>query len=143
MTLINANQRGGSIRGPVDLVTVAQDFTAAWADLGNEIQTDGIGTITNWLTLDINGSTNARIRLVGRHTSGGNDYPLPTYTVGAVTLIEHTYMEFNQDIDQLMPLFWYLAGSFPFVQFQIQAGVVGAPAAQIDNAVITTVAEGA
>lgn len=130
----------GRYGGPVALIAAAQDLTANWADLGTELTVGGARFIGLYAELDINGSTNARVRVLAKHTSAGaNEYVLPIRTVGASDVkVEDEYVEFNVDADQLMLLSWNLDGLMPYVQFQVMAGAVGAPAGQIDSAVVTT-----
>lgn len=120
---------------PKALISAAQDLTGAWVDLGGVIPTSNAEAIGLYLTLDINGSTNARVRMLTLHTSGGTEHVLPIRTVGASAVaVEDEYIEFTDDADQSMLLSWTLAGIIPFVQFQVSTGAVGAPAGQIDAA---------
>lgn len=130
----------GRIGGPHTLIAAAQDLTANWADLGAELTVGGARFLGLFVELDINGSANARVRVLAKHTSAGtNEYVLPIRTVGASDVkVEDEYMEFNVDADQSMLLSWDLDGLVPYVQFQVMAGAVGAPAGQIDSAVVTT-----
>ena len=133
-------EKPGIIGGPQSLLAAAQNLTAAWADLGAELTVTGARAIALWVTLDINDSINARVRLLVKWESGGADeYTLPIRTVGAaVVQVEAEYVEFNVDADQQMILSWDLDGLVFYAQFQVQAGVVGAAAGQIDAAYVTT-----
>lgn len=131
----------GRMGGPQqDIIAAAQDLTANWADLGSELHVAGAQAIGLWVTLDINGSTNARVRLLAKHTSAGTEeYVLPIRTVGTSDVaVEDEYHEFEDDADQSMLLSSDLDGLVPYVQFQVSAGAVGAPAGQIDAAHVTT-----
>lgn len=129
----------GRMGGPQDIIAAPQDLTGAWVDLGDEFPTAGAHWATLWTELDINDSTGVRVRLVGRHTSGGGDYPVPTLTIGAVAVnVQAGYFEFTLNANQNLPLGWDINGTFPFCQFQVMATVVGAAAGQIDSAVLTT-----
>lgn len=125
--------------GPQALISSAQDFTAAWADLGAEIELKGARWVSLWLNVDINDTLNPQIRLLAKHTSAGTDeYSLPIATVGASDIkVEVEYIELNVDADQKVTLSWEIARSLPYVQFQIKAGTAGATAGQIDSAYIT------
>lgn len=129
----------GGTCGPLALIAAAQDLTANWADLGAELDVEGVRTIALFLTLDINDSTNARVRLVALHASGGTEHVLAIRTVGssAVT-VEDEYIEFNDDADQSVVLPFEIYAVCPLVKFQVQAGAVGASAGQIDAASVTT-----
>jgi len=132
----------GIIGGPHELVAVAspQTITAAWVDLGAELYVAGASSAGLWVNLDINGSTNVRLRVLAKHASDGADeYVLPIRAVGASSvLVEDEYIEFNDDDDQKMLLPWSLNGTVPYVQFQVMAGALGAPAGIILSAYVTT-----
>ena len=132
----------GILGGPEELVAAAspQTLTALWADVGSELYVQGARSVALWIQLDINGSTNARVRCLAKHESAGAlEYSLPIRTVGAsAVLVEEEYVEFNVDADQNVILSWDLDGLVPYVQFQAQVGAVGAHAAQIDSAIATS-----
>lgn len=117
--------------------TTPTDFTANWAQLGSEIDMRGYNTLLLYGVLDINDSTNARIRVVGRHTSLGTDYPVAIETVSSSDIkVEAEYIEFNVDADQNMILKVKTDG-IPYVAVQIQAGAVGASAGHFDSVYAT------
>ena len=120
---------------PTALVTVAQDLTGAWADCGAEIQTDGYRYLGLYVNLDINLSNDARIRVLAKRASTGDDeYVLPIKTVGASDIkVEDSYYEFNDDADQKVFIPIELTNLIPFVQVQVMAGTVGGTAGQIDS----------
>ena len=132
--------KAGRMSGPLSILPSAQDFTAAWVDLGSTtIEVEGVEKIAIWLVIDINNTTDARIRLVGLLEEGGTEYPFPIQTVSAtVVAVAPEYKEFSNDVDQNVPLSWDLDAIVPFCKFQIQAGTVGATAGQITSAHITT-----
>lgn len=128
--------RYGKTSDSIALISVAQNLTANWVDLGGEISTANVQHIGVYINLDINDSNNARVRLLAKHTSAGADeYTLPIRTVSAsVVSVEGEYIEFNVDADQKVILEFTLDGVVPFCQIQVQAGTVGATAGQIDGA---------
>lgn len=132
----------GKFLGPEEIIAPAapQDLTANWANLGAELFVQGARVIVLWVDLDINGSTNVRVRLlVKRAGAGADEYVLPIYTqAAAVVQVEDHLYEFNVDADQSMALQWTLDSAYSWAQFQVQAGAVGAPAGQIDSAYVTT-----
>jgi len=129
----------GNFKGPEALIAVAQNLTAAWADLGTPQSVKGASKIGLWLTVDINDSNNPRVRLLAIHTSGGSEFTVPIRTVGAsAVLVEPEYIEFNVDEDRLMLLSWDLDRLVDSVQFQVMVSAVGASAGQIDTAHVTT-----
>lgn len=129
----------GGTAGPLALISSAQNLTGSWADLGGELNTEGVRTIALYLTLDINDSLNARVRLVALHTSSGTEHVMPIRTVNASDItVEDEYIEFTADADQSMMLPFEIYAVCPCVQFQVQAGTVGVSAGQIDAASVTT-----
>lgn len=123
----------------VQLITSAQNLTASWADLGNEVAMGGYNMIAVWVTLDINDSVNARVRVLAKHESGGTEeYTLPIETISASDVkVEAAYFEFNVDADQLMCIPIEIRNVVPYVQVQVQTGTVGTTAGQIDAAYVT------
>jgi hypothetical protein len=105
-----------------------QNLTASWADIGAEVSCQGFNKIGLWVTLDINNSLDARIRALAKHTSAGTDeytFPILTPTASQVN-IEAEFIEFTQNADQKMLIKVECDNVVPYVQFQIQAGTVGA-----------------
>jgi len=123
------------------LITAAQDFTANWVDLGAEIDTAGKTGILLWPEIDINDSLNCRIRAKFKFASDSAlefDSPIRS-TEAAVVKYQPHYYELDVDgTDQNIPLHWVLYGLVPVVQFQIQAGTVGASAGNVKSAWYTT-----
>lgn len=130
----------GRYKGPYQLVSSPQDLTGSWVDLGVELTLGGASYVGLYVELDINLSTNARVRLLAKHaTAHADEFTLPIRTVGASDVkVEDEYVEFNTDADQKMLLSWDLDGVVLFGQFQVQAGTVGGTAAQIDDAWVVT-----
>ena len=116
-----------------DLKTSAQNFTASWVNYGSEISTDGHARISLWFDIDINDTTDARVRILAKHTRGGVDeYTFPIETVSdSVVSVEDEYVEFADDEDGKRVISFDLDEIIRFVQVQIQAGKLGAPAGQI------------
>ena len=92
-----------------------------------------------WLTIDINGAQNVRVRALAKHTSAGSEeYKLPIRTVSASDVkVEDEYIEFNDDVDQLMLLGFDTDNIIPYVQLQVMAAYSGSPGGEIDKAYIT------
>ncbi len=104
----------------------AQDFTDSWADYGGEIGTDGRKVVVLWLNIVINNTQSARFRVLAKHISGGVKYVLPISVVTAsIVNIEDEYYEIVTDEDERRVISFTLDNVSPFVQVQIQAGVVG------------------
>lgn len=130
----------GIMQGPQEIAT-DQAFTAAWADMGDELRVQGVRFLVLWLQVTVNGSTNMRFRILAKtEEDGAIEYSLPIETdAAAVITIEPRFVELNNDADQNIVLGWELAGAAPWIQFQIQVGALGAPAATVDSAIVTTV----
>lgn len=128
----------GMHAGPVALAA-AQAITGAWADLGAVQEITGAASVAVWIELDINDSTDVRIRLLALHTAGGTEYVLPIETTGTSdTAVEDEYIEFEDDADQNMVIGWELRGVVRLVQVQVMAGAVGVAAGAITVATMTT-----
>ncbi len=110
----------------------AQSFTASWVDYGSEIGTDDFNTIALWLNIDINNTQDARLRILAKHTGGGDEYVLPIKVETATVVnIEDEYYELVTDEDEKRVISFTLDKVVPFVQVQIQAGTVGVSAGQV------------
>jgi hypothetical protein len=116
-----------------DLKTSAQDFTASWVDYGSEISSDGHVRISLWFDIDINDTTDVRVRILAKHTRGGADeYTFPIETISDTYIsVKDEYVEFAVDVDGKHVISFELDEIIPFVQVQIQAGTVGASAGQM------------
>lgn len=131
----------GTFKGPEELVAAAapQDFTAAWASVGEELYVQGARRLALWAQIDINDSTDVRFRLRARLTTAGTEYVLPIRTVSpGVVAIEDEYVELTDDADQNIVISWDLDGLAAYVLVETMAGAVGAAAGQIDAASVTT-----
>lgn len=109
-----------------------QSFTTSWVDYGDEIITDGHSAIALWLNIDINDTQDVRLRILAKHTGGGDDYvfSIKTETTSIVN-IEDEYYEIVTDEDAKRIVGFVLGKIVPLVQVQIQAGTIGASAGQI------------
>lgn len=139
----STNSQMNSVLNPVwsrytdaeTLITDAQDFTSSWADIGSEIDKRGYTEVWIYGTLDINDSTDCRIRALGKIESGGTfegNFMIETISATDVK-VAGEYIEFNSDSDQSFIL-KIDAGAVPFIQLQVVAGTLGGgTAAQIDS----------
>lgn len=108
------------------LISSAQAFTDAWADLGGEINCFDKDRISLWLTLDVNDDSDLRVRALALHTSGGTEHYFPIATVGTSDIaVEDEYIEFTNDGDESYVLQWELNKVIPFIQFQVMRGTDG------------------
>lgn len=120
----------------MQLITSPQTLTGSWVDLGAEVEVNQHNRIGIWLNVDINDSQNVRLRALAKlGQNAANEYNLLIKNVSASSVaVESEFFEFNVDADQLAVLEVVTNGLVPFVQFQVQAGTVGASAGQIDEA---------
>lgn len=125
--------------GPQALISAAQNLTGAWADLGSEVKTSGFQHLGLWLNVDINDSSDVRVRVLAKHTEAhADEFSLPIKTVGASSVaIEDEYFELTDDADQKILIGVDLDGIVPVIQIQVMAGTLGATAGQIDGALVT------
>jgi hypothetical protein len=117
----------------------AQAFTASWVNLGGVINAKSASAIGLFLKLDVNNTTDMRIRAVGKLTESATDlYYIPIKTVGASKVnVEAEYIEFTNDIDQNAILEIITDGLIPYIQFQIECSVVGVSAGTVAEANIS------
>ncbi len=115
-----------------ELKSSAQSFTAEWVDYGGEIGTDGFDIVALWLNIVINDTQNARFRALAKHTGGGAGYVLPiNVETATVVNVEDEYYEIVTDEDAKRIVSFTLDRIVPFVQIQIQAGIVGTIPGQV------------
>jgi hypothetical protein len=131
---------------PVALIPAGQSFTSAWVAIGSEISVDGFTRISLWFSVDDwNDSVLNDIRCVGRHTSGGSDYPMPIYNpVVAATpyniLVEAEYVRLNNPaaaVPYSAVLTWDISNTMPFVVFQIKCEIDVVSCAHLASAYVT------
>lgn len=125
--------------GPEALIAAAQNFTAAWADLGGEIPTAGCTHLGVWLNLDVNDSINMRVRALLKHTMAhADEFPGQVRVLSASDIkTQPAYIEVDTDADQMLLVSVPLDGHVPYVQIQIMAGTAGATPGQVDSAYTT------
>lgn len=137
MVLEQNQQRFGSDDAGVELLSVPQVFTDAWADMGSEISVFGFRTTAFFLKLTINSDSDLRFRVRGKHEGGGaGEFSFPIETAGtAVVNVEGRFWEFTQDANQSIIIPVTTDGAIPYLQCQVQRGVDGAGTdAQVDTA---------
>ena len=121
----------------MDLISAPQNFTSGWVYLGEAVDMTDATRAAIYLDVDSNDTLTPRIRAVGKINSKDVTqlYPFPIKNVGASSAaLEAELFEFNVDADQKMILEVETKGLVNFLQFQIQAGTVGATAGQIESA---------
>lgn len=129
----------GRFGGAQSIIPAPQDITGAWANLGDPVRVEGARTAGLWVNLDINNSQNVRIRALVQHTDGGSQYLIPIRAITASQInVQPEFVEFTNDVDQLMVLASDLEGIVRYIQWQVMAGTVGITPAQIDSAEATT-----
>ena len=106
-------------------------FSAAVADLGEEIRTNGHTGIVLYAKIDINDTVNPRFKILAKHTYEGADkYVIPHSTIiSANTTAEATnenYVELDSDTDQNIVMIIPNLYGADSIQVQIYAGTAGA-----------------
>lgn len=118
------------------LLAAPQDVTAAWVDIGPNpvIDTQGYSELFVYVVLDINDSTDVRIKGVALTAAAGLDeFDFPTEAVSATEVkVTSQYIEFDTDADQNMVL-RFDVGAVPFIKLQVEAGAVGATAGALTS----------
>lgn len=112
----------------VAVASTGQDVTTSWANVGGEIDVSLYDTLNAWVKITHTSSTDDRIRVIGRHTSSGDDFVLPIKAVASteVKVTDH-YYEFDSDATQNMVLDFDVT-AVPIALFQIQCSASGATA---------------
>jgi len=121
-----------------DLIASAQAIENIANNLGAEIDMRGYNKLGLWLTLDINSSTDVKIRILHKHTSGGAEEFREIYLgspAANTTTINLNDYEFAADTDQLVKFVIDVDLTTPFVQIQVFDAADGT--GQIDAAAIT------
>lgn len=127
----------GRATDPAALISAAQDFTNAWAQLGTtEIDCRKFNNIGAFLKITANNSLGMRFRIMGRHTTGSSDlFPMPCKVVtGTSVIVSPEYIELATNASQNMVLEFNTDNIIPYAIIQIQAGTVGATAGQVATA---------
>lgn len=112
----------------VAVASTGQDVTTSWANVGSEIDVSLYDTLNAWVKITHTSSTDDRIRVIGRHTSSGDDFVLPIKAVAPteVKVTDH-YYEFDSDETQNVVLDFDVT-AIPLALFQIQCSATGATA---------------
>jgi len=119
-------------------LTSAQTVTTSWVDLGSEIAPKGNSAIGLWIDFTINDSNNFRVRLVGRHTTGGDDFVIPIKSITpSSVLVKPSYHEFDDDSDTKAVLSWDLDRVLPYIQFQVQVGTANTVSSVVNSSFYT------
>lgn len=124
------------IKGPISQITAAQDFTAAWADLGAGVEIDcrGYNKIRFYLTVDANDSTGLQMQVLLKETAAAaGEYPYKFQTVASGVVTQYNAVWNLDDADGYVEVsIDDLNGTVAYLQPQIKCAVVGASAGQID-----------
>ena len=118
---VKLNDRGqlelsSSISDIIPLVT-DEDLTASYADLGDEILTEGYSKVGIFLEADVNDSENATLKVLGLHETSGVEFEIDGVSVK--TLWTTSATDFNRYYE-------FETGVIPIVKLQAIAGTVGA-----------------
>lgn len=118
-----------------DMITAPQTVTAAWADIGDEIDVRDVNSIALWVDLDINSSQNVRFQILAKKASDATDwFTLPLKVNGTTeTKVLPGYYEFDTDADQKLVFEVPVTDLVEYVKVQVMAGTLGATGADIES----------
>ena len=140
--LMFAQTRIVGARTPVELLFTAgtgDTVTTEWKNLGSAIDVRDYTQLNIYLTLDVGGSNNVRIRALGKTSSTVGSYPFSIETISSSLIkILPEYIEFDSDADQSIIVKTQTDG-VPYIQLQYQAGTVGTDPAKFTNVYINKV----
>ena len=122
------------------LITAAQDLTGSWVNLGDAISVSDWNRVALWLNVDINDSADVRFRALPlkTKTQDADQYSYPIkYTSSSKVAIQDEIFELSDDADQKIVVELETKGLVNALQFQVQAGTVGATPGQIDEAEVS------
>ena len=126
------------------LLSSAQDLTASFADVGDEIPVPFFKSLYYFITVDINDSLDPRFKILAKHTNAGaEEYPLSDGSVIVHTQNSYSaaatnrYFELTDDENQLFIIEADIGNNVESLQLQASVGTVGATAGQIDAAYYT------
>jgi hypothetical protein len=123
---IKLNTRGQlelstSISDTSTLVT-EEDLTASYADLGDEILTEGYSKIGVWIEADVNDSETVTLKVLGLHETSGIEFDIDGISVK--TLWTTSAVDFNEYYE-------YTIGAIPIIKLQAKAETVGSTAGDL------------
>ena len=118
-----------------NLITSVQTITGSWADIGDEIESDGYKDIGFWIKVTANDSQNIQFRYLAKHTSGhADEYEIMIETISSGIESEDPVIhELTRDIDQKIFHHFSIQGEIPFLQAQVRAITPGATQGLIDE----------
>lgn len=122
-----------------DVLTSPQTITSDWIDVGDEVECFRCTKVGVWLDIDINDSQNIQVRALAKLEKGAAaEYSLPILKVSAeAVMIQQQYFEIDDDIDQKIFFELETGGQIPYVQFQVQSQIEGAPKAILNSLTVT------
>lgn len=90
-------------------------------NVGSEIRTEKFSKLTLYVTRTPNFATDMRLRVVGRHTSGGTDYVFPILTTSSSSIaVEDQYLTFTDNLTESTVLSFDTNEGVPYIQVQGQ-----------------------
>lgn len=127
------------------LVSVAQNLTSWFVDVGREIQTKWYKYARFWLTLDGNDSRDVQVKLLWKHTSwwteeysyDPNKWAIRASTISSDDDYRSLDWTVSASLDDLFLIEVELDNAMPYLQLQVKAWTVWATAWQIDALYIT------
>lgn len=117
------------------LITEAQELTNDWVILGGRVDVKNVLSITLYVDVDPNDSTDIQIRPIAYKTQSGNNADF--YTLGIETGDTDGTVEVLPEVFDVpagggkLTIPVYNSFGIPYLGFQVKAGTVGATAGEI------------
>jgi hypothetical protein len=126
--------RGNSYSSVQQSLSVAQNVTSSWVDVGSIIDMGDFDYLNAFISLTINDSLDVRFRgVVQIEENPSVDYNFLIEIVSTdKVLVSPEYAELARDEDSNVVL-EFRADGVRYIQLQVQAGTVGATPATVDN----------
>ena len=110
----------------VDVLTEAQTITAAFADVGDEINTHNCKALFLWVDITDNDSSDLQVKVLAKRTKGATvEYVLPGQLVDGTAVIDVLDEPYQLYADAKVCFKVDLDIGIPFVQIQMKAGTLG------------------
>jgi len=119
-------------------------ITGAWVDVSELMNVKQIEGIAVWVDVTINDSKNLRFRAVSVPSEQSVDeFNLPIQTVESdIIKVKPEFFEFEDDIDQKILFQVSIGDLVPYVKIQVQAGLLGATVAVINQLLASVTKKG-
>lgn len=123
----------------IDIKLPTTLVTAGWLDVSPILRTKGVDSFALWVSVTINTSRNLRFRAVALpDESSSDEYQFPIQTIESdIVKVKPEFYELDDDIDQKAIFQISSGGLVSNMKIQVQAGIVGATPATIDELLVS------